>query len=121
MVSNSITCCSLPPWTSTPRGMKGPQHKKTEGALRPLERGLEGSSPERVVISKSCWRGMAASQPIEYKQRSQGVFEKKHDMEYTTVLRIYSWATSCMRSRIGWRNSTCQARNKPPMSPKWYV
>src|SRR5256886_3164412 len=39
MVSNSITCCSVTPWTSTPRGMKGPQHKKTEGAFRPLERG----------------------------------------------------------------------------------
>ena len=27
-------------WASTPRGMKCPQHKKTEGAFRPLERGL---------------------------------------------------------------------------------
>src|SRR5262245_21675258 len=41
MVFNPITCCSVMRWASTPRGMKCPQHKKTEGAFRPLERGLE--------------------------------------------------------------------------------
>src|SRR4030095_7880755 len=40
MVSNPITCCSVMRWASTPRGMECPQHKKTEGAFRPLERGL---------------------------------------------------------------------------------
>src|SRR4029450_10715595 len=39
MVSNPITCCSVMRWASTPRGMGCPQHKKTEGAFRPLERG----------------------------------------------------------------------------------
>ena len=39
MVSNPITCCSVMRWASTPRGMECPQHKKTEGAFRPLERG----------------------------------------------------------------------------------
>src|SRR5262249_6708646 len=38
----------------------------------------------RVVISKKCQPGMAASQPIAYKQGSHGVFEKQHDMECTT-------------------------------------
>src|SRR5262249_44555522 len=42
MVSNPITCCSVMRWASTPRGMECPQHKKTEGAFRPLERGFEG-------------------------------------------------------------------------------
>src|SRR4030095_8880677 len=41
MVSNPLTCCSVMRWASTPRGMGCPQHKKTEGAFRPLERGLE--------------------------------------------------------------------------------
>jgi hypothetical protein len=40
MVFKPITCCSVMRWASTPRGMKCPQHKKTEGAFRPLERGL---------------------------------------------------------------------------------
>src|SRR5215471_3215845 len=39
MVSKPITCCSVMRWASTPRGMECPQHKKTEGAFRPLERG----------------------------------------------------------------------------------
>src|SRR4029450_4360156 len=42
MVSNPITCCSVMRWASTPRGMECPQHKKTEGAFRPLERGSQG-------------------------------------------------------------------------------
>ena len=41
MVSNPIICCSVTHWASTPRGMKCPQHKKTVGAFRPLERGLQ--------------------------------------------------------------------------------
>src|SRR5215470_17236169 len=41
MVSNPITCCSVMRWASTPRGMECPQHKKTEGAFRPLERGSQ--------------------------------------------------------------------------------
>ena len=41
MVFKPITCCSVMRWASTPRGMKCPQHKKTEGAFRPLERGFE--------------------------------------------------------------------------------
>src|SRR5215468_4387817 len=40
-MSNPITCCSVMRWASTPRGMECPQHKKTEGAFRPLERGVD--------------------------------------------------------------------------------
>src|SRR5262245_43033329 len=42
MVSNPIICCSVTHWISTMRGIKCPQHKKTAGAFRPLERGLKG-------------------------------------------------------------------------------
>src|SRR5215467_7389122 len=42
MVSNPIICCSVTHWISTMRGIKCPQHKKTAGAFRPLERGLYG-------------------------------------------------------------------------------
>ena len=47
MVSNPITCCSVMRWASTPRGMECPQHKKTEGAFRPLERGFPITSVHR--------------------------------------------------------------------------
>src|SRR4029453_4848028 len=40
MVSNPTTCWCVMHWVSTPRGMKCLQHKKTGGAVRPLERGL---------------------------------------------------------------------------------
>src|SRR5262252_9578945 len=39
MVSSPITCSSGRHWVSTPPGMKHPQHKKTAGTFRPLERG----------------------------------------------------------------------------------
>ena len=42
MVSNPTTCWCVMHWVSTPRGMKCLQHKKTGGAVRPLERGLDG-------------------------------------------------------------------------------
>jgi UDP-glucoronosyl/UDP-glucosyl transferase len=48
---------------------------------------LCGDQPEvaaRVVIHKECSLAMAALQPIENQQRSHEVFEKKHDMAYTT-------------------------------------
>jgi hypothetical protein len=38
-----------------------------------------------VVIYKECSLAMAAPQLIENQQRSYEVFEKKHDMECTTV------------------------------------
>src|SRR5262249_53524638 len=40
MVSSPITCSSGRHWVSTPPGMKHPQHKKTAGTFRPLERGF---------------------------------------------------------------------------------
>src|SRR4030095_7362881 len=62
MVSNPITCCSVMRWSSTPRGMECPQHKKTEGAFRPLERGVdhltsavESSSPLDVLSLHVMW------------------------------------------------------------------
>src|SRR4029450_7799561 len=58
MVSNPITCCSVMRWASTPRGMECPQHKKTEGAFRPLERGfrlyLSSLLPVQILASHSC-------------------------------------------------------------------
>src|SRR5215467_10074584 len=49
MVSNPITCCSVMRWASTPRGMECPQHKKTEGAFRPLERGIQRSAHVEAI------------------------------------------------------------------------
>src|SRR5262249_20946180 len=46
MVSNPIICCSAMHWVLTPRGMPCPQRKKTAGAVRPLERGLEHTFAE---------------------------------------------------------------------------
>src|SRR5439155_19101684 len=45
MVSKPITSCSVTRWGSTPHGMKCSQRTKTVGAVRPLERGLEGDQP----------------------------------------------------------------------------
>src|SRR5215471_16903270 len=42
MVSNPITCWSVRHWLSIPRGIQCPKHKKTLGAVRPLEHGLQG-------------------------------------------------------------------------------
>src|SRR5438874_10645059 len=39
LVSPPITCWSVTHSVLTPRGIKYPQHKKTVGAFRPLERG----------------------------------------------------------------------------------
>ena len=49
-----------------------------------LTRFPSGHAEEGVVHSKGCSLATAASQPVEYKQRSYGVFEKKHYMECTT-------------------------------------
>src|SRR4051812_46707936 len=43
MECNPITCCSVMRWTSTTHGMKRPQHTKTVGAFRPLERGFQST------------------------------------------------------------------------------
>ena len=40
MECNPITCYSVTRWASTTHGMKRPQHTKTVGAFRPLERGF---------------------------------------------------------------------------------
>src|SRR4030095_14004505 len=40
LVSILITCGSVMRSVSTPRGMKCPQHQKTAGTFRPLERGI---------------------------------------------------------------------------------
>src|SRR4030095_16687599 len=40
LVSILITCGSVMRSVSTPHGMKCPQHQKTAGTFRPLERGL---------------------------------------------------------------------------------
>ena len=53
MVSNPITCCSVMRWVSTPRGMECPQHKKTEGAFRPLERRFRRLAPDDAVADAS--------------------------------------------------------------------
>src|SRR5947209_496792 len=42
LVSPPITCWSVTHSVLTPRGIKYPQHKKTVGAFRPLERGSGG-------------------------------------------------------------------------------
>src|SRR6266571_411592 len=39
MECNPITCCSVTRWASTTHGMKRPQHTKTVGVFKPLERG----------------------------------------------------------------------------------
>src|SRR5262244_4037791 len=52
MVSNPITCCSVMRWASTPRGMQCPQHKKTEGAFRPLEHGVKRDSGVSVMYAE---------------------------------------------------------------------
>jgi hypothetical protein len=41
-------------------------------------------SPVTVVRDKECSRAMAVSQPMEHRQRSYEVFERKPDMECTT-------------------------------------
>ena len=43
MVSKPITSCSVTRWGSTPHGMKCSQRTKTVGAVRPLERGINGN------------------------------------------------------------------------------
>src|SRR5215212_2021942 len=43
LVSPPITCWSVTHSVLTPRGIKYPQHKKTVGAFRPLERGWHGT------------------------------------------------------------------------------
>src|SRR5262245_33986961 len=49
MVSSPITCSSGRHWVSTPPGMKHPQHKKTAGTFRPLERGMYGAFRPRTT------------------------------------------------------------------------
>jgi hypothetical protein len=49
LASHLLTCCSGTPWASAPRGIQCPQHKKTGGAFRPLERG--GHCQVRVIES----------------------------------------------------------------------
>src|SRR5947209_9981297 len=44
LVSPPITCWSVTHSVLTPRGIKYPQHKKTVGAFRPLERGGQHNS-----------------------------------------------------------------------------
>src|SRR5215510_280551 len=50
MVSNPIICCSVTHWISTMRGIKCPQHKKTAGAFRPLERGYLGKETVQNML-----------------------------------------------------------------------
>src|SRR2546430_11172592 len=51
MVSKPITSCSVTRWGSTPHGMKCSQRTKTVGAVRPLERGLDGSGISLLPIT----------------------------------------------------------------------
>src|SRR5262252_4318456 len=51
MVSSPITCSSGRHWVSTPPGMKHPQHKKTAGTFRPLERGVQGQLLAQAVFA----------------------------------------------------------------------
>jgi hypothetical protein len=53
LVSILITCGSVMRSVSTPRGMKCPQHQKTAGTFRPLERG-SASQTARNMGSPSC-------------------------------------------------------------------
>ena len=40
-------------------------------------------------MATECLLAMMASQLIEYEERLHGAFEKKHDMECTTVLLCF--------------------------------
>src|SRR5215212_7799896 len=51
LVSPPITCWSVTHSVLTPRGIKYPQHKKTVGAFRPLERGYCISDVIYSVVS----------------------------------------------------------------------
>src|SRR5947209_16428737 len=51
LVSPPITCWSVTHSVLTPRGIKYPQHKKTVGAFRPLERGLLLGNTERLCLT----------------------------------------------------------------------
>jgi hypothetical protein len=43
----------------------------------------------RVVMPTECLLAMIASQPIEYKERLHGAFEKRYYMECTTILLFF--------------------------------
>jgi hypothetical protein len=58
---------------------------------------------------------MAASQPVEYTQRSYEVFEKKHDMECTTPMGPNA-AASALSIRPSTRNTPAAKRRRRPPS-----
>src|SRR5215470_7229604 len=86
MVSNPITCWSVMPWISTPRGMQCPQRPKSISSVRVLERGVQVVlKTQYATLSEDLIR--ASARLLGIRAITGAVMERIHTIINTLVER----------------------------------